>query len=69
MKGYVLSVERLIRASPAAIFDVLSDAAKHSLIDGSGMLQGSREPEGDRLCASLEHQVSGDELRHWGIGC
>jgi uncharacterized protein YndB with AHSA1/START domain len=49
MKGYVLSVERLISASAAAIFDVLSDAAKHSLIDGSGMLQGSKEPEGQRL--------------------
>jgi hypothetical protein len=41
VKGYVLSVERLIRASPQAIFDVLSDAAKHPLIDGSGMLQGA----------------------------
>jgi hypothetical protein len=49
MKEYVLSVDRLIRASPEAIFDVLSDSAKHSLIDGSGMLQGSKEPDGDRL--------------------
>ena len=49
MKEYVLSVERLIRASPEAIFDVLSDAAQHSLIDGSGMLQGSKESDGDRL--------------------
>jgi uncharacterized protein YndB with AHSA1/START domain len=49
MKEYVLSVERLIRATPEAIFEVLSDASKHSLIDGSGMLQGSNEPEGDRL--------------------
>ena len=44
MKGYVLSVERVIRAEPAAIFGVLSDASKHRLIDGSGMLQGT--PDG-----------------------
>jgi uncharacterized protein YndB with AHSA1/START domain len=49
MKEYVLSVERVIRASPETIFDVLSDAARHSLIDGSGMLQGSNQPEGERL--------------------
>ena len=40
MKGYVLTVEREIGATPEAIFDVLSDASKHALIDGSGMLQG-----------------------------
>lgn len=40
MKGYVLSVEREIAAPPEVIFDVLSDASKHALIDGSGMLQG-----------------------------
>jgi Polyketide cyclase / dehydrase and lipid transport len=48
MKGTVLSVEREMRATPEAIFSVLSDAAQHSLIDGSGMLQGTgdrpREP-------------------------
>ncbi len=49
MHGYVLSVERLIRASPQAIFEVLSDAAKHPLIDGSGMLQGAAEPEPEPL--------------------
>jgi uncharacterized protein YndB with AHSA1/START domain len=40
MKGYVLSVDREIAAPPEVIFDVLSDASKHALIDGSGMLQG-----------------------------
>ena len=44
MKDYVLSVERTIKAPPEAIFDVLSDASKHSLIDGSGMLQGTGGP-------------------------
>jgi uncharacterized protein YndB with AHSA1/START domain len=41
MKSYVLSVERTIPAPPEVIFDVLSDPSKHSLIDGSGMLQGT----------------------------
>jgi uncharacterized protein YndB with AHSA1/START domain len=41
MQGNVLTVERLIRASPEAIFSVLADPAKHSLFDGSGMLQGA----------------------------
>ena len=41
MDGYVLTVERMIRAAPPVIFDVLADAAKHRLIDGSGMLQGA----------------------------
>ncbi len=53
MKGYVLSVERLIRASPEAIFDVLSDPDKHSLIDGSGMLQGVAEAEPRRLALGV----------------
>jgi len=41
VKGYVLTVERVIAAPANAIFDVLADPAKHKLIDGSGMLQGS----------------------------
>ncbi len=35
----VFTVERTIRASPEAIFDVLADPSQHALIDGSGMLQ------------------------------
>jgi hypothetical protein len=49
MKGYVLSVERVIRATPEVIFDILSDAAKHPLVDGSGMLQGTPGQGPDRL--------------------
>lgn len=41
MKGYVLTVERTIAASPEAIFAVLSNVGRHSSIDGSGMLQGA----------------------------
>ena len=49
MKGFVLTVERLIRASPEVIFDVLADPSRHALIDGSGMLQGSKEAGSQRL--------------------
>ena len=49
MTGYVLTVEREIEASPEAIFDVLSDASQHALIDGLGMVQGSAESTPDGL--------------------
>ena len=49
MDGYVLTVERVIRASPEKIFDVLADPAQHSMIDGSGMLQGAKEEGSQRL--------------------
>ncbi|HVB94666.1 MAG TPA: SRPBCC family protein [Acidimicrobiales bacterium] len=49
MQGYVLTVERVIAASPEAIFDVLSDASQHTLIDGSGLLQGARKDGPQRL--------------------
>ncbi|MGD0394422.1 MAG: SRPBCC family protein [Acidimicrobiales bacterium] len=49
MKGYVLSVERTIPAPPEVIFDVLSDPSKHSVIDGSGMLQGTPDQGQERL--------------------
>jgi hypothetical protein len=49
MQGYVLTVEHMIPAPPEAIFDILADAAKHTLIDGSGMLQGAKEREPERL--------------------
>ncbi len=45
----MLSVERTIPVPPGVIFDVLSDAAKHSLIDGSGMLQGTPGHREERL--------------------
>jgi hypothetical protein len=49
MKGYVLSVERVIGATPEVLFDVLADASKHALIDGSGMLRGATEEDPRRL--------------------
>jgi uncharacterized protein YndB with AHSA1/START domain len=39
MAERVVSVSRVIHASPEAIFAVLTDPAKHGEIDGSGMVQ------------------------------
>lgn len=42
MTDRVVSVSRVIHASPEAIFDVLTDPARHGEIDGSGMVQRLR---------------------------
>jgi uncharacterized protein YndB with AHSA1/START domain len=39
MHGYVLTVERAIRAQPEAIFALVSDASAHPQIDGSGAVK------------------------------
>ena len=49
MDGFVLTVERHIWASPEVIFGVLADPSKHSLIDGSDMLQGAEAGDPTRL--------------------
>jgi len=38
----VVTVERTIPAPPQAIFELLADPSRHSEIDGSGTVQGSR---------------------------
>ncbi len=48
MSERVVSVSRVIKASPEAIFDVLADPARHAEIDGSGMVQELRG-ESNRL--------------------
>lgn len=48
MSERVVSVSRVIHASPEAIFEVLADPARHSEIDGSGMVQHLRG-ESERL--------------------
>jgi uncharacterized protein YndB with AHSA1/START domain len=40
----VLSVERVIPATPEAVFALLSDAARHAEIDGSGTVKGTDSP-------------------------
>lgn len=44
----MVSVEREIAASPAAVFEVLADPARHGDFDGSGTVQGVRG-DSDRL--------------------
>ena len=43
MDGFVLTVQRMIQASPEDVFDVLADPSRHSIIDGTGLLQGTKE--------------------------
>ena len=49
MQGEVVSVERVVPASPGAIFDVLADPAKHPLIDGSGSVKQAKPGVPQRL--------------------
>ena len=48
MAEQMVSVSRVIKASPEAIFDVLAAPARHAEIDGSGMVQKMRG-DGTRL--------------------
>lgn len=48
MSEQMVSVSRVIEASPEAIFDVLADPARHADIDGSGTVQKVRR-DGTRL--------------------
>jgi uncharacterized protein YndB with AHSA1/START domain len=41
MAGNVVSVERVIKAPPEAVFDLLADPAKHPAIDGSGSVKAT----------------------------
>jgi uncharacterized protein YndB with AHSA1/START domain len=63
VQGYVLSVERTIPASPEAIFAVLADATQHSVIDGSGMLQGKTPEAPARLALGTTFGMSMKMLR------
>lgn len=41
-KNLVVSVERVVTASPEVIFDFLADPRNHSLIDGSGTVRDTQ---------------------------
>jgi uncharacterized protein YndB with AHSA1/START domain len=57
MEGDVLSVERVIPAPPGAIFELVADASKHPLIDGSGtVVEATGAPE--RLSQGAEFGMS-----------
>ena len=49
MQEDVVSVERVIPAPPEAIFELVADASKHHLIDGSGTVKGARQSGSQRL--------------------
>jgi hypothetical protein len=49
MPERVVSVSRVVHASPDAIFDVLADPSRHPEIDGSGSVKQARTPPGTRL--------------------
>jgi uncharacterized protein YndB with AHSA1/START domain len=49
VEGDVVSVERVIAAPPGAIFDLLADAAKHPVIDGSGTVKQAKPGAPQRL--------------------
>ncbi len=49
MDGNVVSVERVIPASPQSIFDLIADASRHPEIDGSGTVKGVKEGGPERL--------------------
>jgi len=49
VKPKSVSVERVIHATPAAIFDVLADPAMHPKLDGSGTVRTSASEQPARL--------------------
>jgi len=58
MNGYILSVEKVIPASPEVIFGFLADATNHPVIDGSGMLTGAKSGSPDRLSLGVAFGMS-----------
>lgn len=49
---------RFVAAEPQAIFDLLADPSKHSLIDGSGSVRGSTSDLPDRLELGAKFSMS-----------
>jgi uncharacterized protein YndB with AHSA1/START domain len=49
-----VSRTRFIKASPEAIFEVVSNSAKHSLIDGSGSVMSARQGTPTQLVMGTE---------------
>ena len=58
MQDDVVSVERLIAAPPERIFELVADAAKHPLIDGSGTVREVQEGAPQRLSRGSEFGMS-----------
>ncbi len=49
MSLFLVSVERVIAATPQQLFDIVADPAKHPVIDGSGSVTAAREGNPERL--------------------
>jgi uncharacterized protein YndB with AHSA1/START domain len=62
MKDFAVSVERVIPASPEAIFALLADAGQHPAIDGSGTVRLAKQP-GEKLALGSTF----DMAMHMGI--
>jgi uncharacterized protein YndB with AHSA1/START domain len=58
----ILSAERVIDAPAQAIFDILADPAKHSVIDGSGTVEAPRTQKrlvlGESFGMSMRNRIS-----------
>lgn len=48
-KTEIISVDRVIRATPDKIFDLLADPRQHHLFDGSGSVRNAHDSAPDRL--------------------
>ena len=48
-KNRVVSRTRVIKATPAEIFEILVDPSKHPLFDGSGTVKGAKSEASQRL--------------------
>ncbi len=58
-----ITVERIINAAPEQIFALVADAAKHSEIDGSGTVKGTRQDS-----RPLELGAKFGMSMHMGVG-
>jgi uncharacterized protein YndB with AHSA1/START domain len=58
MRGDVVTVERVIGATPQAIFDVLADASQHPVIDGSGTVKQAKAGAPPRLSLGATFAMS-----------
>ena len=59
-----MSVERVVPASPEAVFDLLADASRHTELDGSGQLRGVTPGVPERLSLGATFGMA----MHMGMG-
>jgi uncharacterized protein YndB with AHSA1/START domain len=58
VQGDVLTVEKVIKAPPEAIFSLLADASEHPKIDGSGTVKQAKPGAPQRLALGSEFGMS-----------